>query len=111
MVPDKLVDSAAAPHPSGDSPGYADSAIEQALLDAIPASVAHIDGGGRIVAVNQRWAASAGGNCLIPAGSGVGSDYLALCEGMPAGEAALYLREILAGSREGGSFVYPSDSP
>ncbi|WP_428825864.1 EAL domain-containing protein [Azonexus sp. IMCC34842] len=111
MVPDKLVDSAAAPHPSGDSPGHADSAIEQALLDAIPASVAHIDGGGRIVAVNQRWAASASGNCLIPAGSVPGSDYLALCEGMPAGEAALYLRETLAGSRESGSFAYPSDGP
>lgn len=112
MVPGKMVESAGGANAAAGASGHAQLAVERALLDALPASAVHIDAGGRIVAMNQVWEATATEHCLASADTAVGADYLLACEALAANqvpaaaEAAVFLREILAGTRDDASFVY-----
>ncbi len=75
--------------------------IPTAILNAMPAHLALLDGSGVIVAVNQAWRSFAAGSAVEPGGSGVGENYLAVCEA-GAGEAravAAGIRRVLAGEQ------------
>jgi PAS domain S-box-containing protein len=72
-----------------------------------------IDGGGRIRAVNRAWSQAAAEHSLRDA---VGTSYLAVCDAAAeldpsAGQVAAGLREVLAGSRNSFSCVYPCHAP
>ena len=81
------------------------------MLDAIPGGAALIDGAGLIAATNNGWTAIWTSAEIPP--YGIGSDYLAICrnlhpEGFAAhGDAASWLGEILAGTRQAVSFSHP----
>jgi len=52
-----------------------DAVKQAAILDALPAHVALLDGQGRIVSVNQQWRRSYGSNAVVGVGCAVGSNY------------------------------------
>ena len=90
--------SAAAPPP----PTSAGSDLWRATINALPVSIAVLDGSGTIVAVNAQWAASDG----VPAASGasVGSNYLAACDAAGESErAAASAREAIHSVLSGAS--------
>lgn len=88
----------------------------QALLDAIPANVALIDASGYVLMVNKAWDKFAtmnnGGQACR-----VGASYLDACANLPPEDGAVSceantrLREILAGTEDAATFVYPCHSP
>jgi diguanylate cyclase (GGDEF)-like protein/PAS domain S-box-containing protein len=74
-------------------------AVKQAaILDALPAHVALLDGQGRIVSVNLQWRRSSGRNAVVGLGCGVGSSYAEACIDTPGIEPA-EARRIAAGVR------------
>jgi diguanylate cyclase (GGDEF)-like protein/PAS domain S-box-containing protein len=74
-------------------------AVKQAaILDALPAHVALLDGQGRIVSVNLQWRRSSGTNAVVGLGCGVGSSYPEACDGSPGIEPS-EARRIGAGVR------------
>lgn len=87
------------------------AAVQCSVLDALPGCVALLDAQGVVVAVNEAWHLFAGG-CGALAGSAVGSDYLDACAAFDvaapesAGEAATFVRGVLAGERPEAEFVY-----
>jgi PAS domain S-box-containing protein len=88
------------------------SSFWQATLDSLPDAVAVVNQFGDIVAVNQAWldfGAQNGGT-----GSSLGANYLHVCDAADddaAGSVAEALREVLAGTRERFSLVYPCHAP
>jgi PAS domain S-box-containing protein len=84
----------------------------QATLDSLNAHIAVLDDHGTIVAVNQSWrrfAANEGSHTDY-----IGASYVAVCEAAAdplATEAALALKEILAGTRAEYVLEYPCHSP
>jgi diguanylate cyclase (GGDEF)-like protein/PAS domain S-box-containing protein len=92
-------------------------AVKQAaILDALPAHVALLDGQGRIVSVNLQWRQSSGTNPLVGLGCGVGSNYPEACNGMPgieradAHRMAEGVRSVLEGQVRSFSTEYPWSS-
>ncbi len=89
----------------------------QALLEALPAQAALLDGQGRIIAVNSRWRGFAAANLLSPAQAGAGPNYLAVCDsvrGRDAEEAssvAQGIRQVLAGELPLFTLDYPCHAP
>lgn len=89
----------------------------EALLDAIPDAAAVLDSAGVIVAVNVAWRRFAADNGGVPASTGVGVDYLAVCERSAAAgceDAAVVadgLRAVLGGATVESDLVYPCPSP
>jgi PAS domain S-box-containing protein len=92
--------------------------VTRRILDSLPAHIALLDGAGNIVQVNSAWErfARANGDPAF-ARSGVGSNYLAVCEkaAHEGDELALQvqdgLRRLLDGSLRKFSIEYPCHSP
>jgi diguanylate cyclase (GGDEF)-like protein/PAS domain S-box-containing protein len=89
-------------------------AVKQAaILDALPARVALLDGQGRIVSVNLQWRRSSGSNAVVGLGYGVGSNYAESCNGAPGIESseaqriAAGVRSVLGGELKSFSIEYP----
>ena len=89
-------------------------AVKQAaILDALPAHVALLDGQGRIVSVNLQWRRSSGTNAIAGLGCGVGSSYPEACDGTPgiepseARRIAAGVRSVLEGHLKIFSIEYP----
>lgn len=86
-------------------------------LDALSAEVALLDGSGRIVAVNRAWRDFARLNGFQCEDAGVGTNYLAICDGAEgsaeteAHTIAAGLRAVLAGQQSATYVEYPCDSP
>lgn len=61
-------------------PAIGEATALDAVLDAIPANIAILNGDGNIVRVNQAWIAFAGENGVSPESVAVGVNYLAACD-------------------------------
>ncbi len=88
------------------------------ILDSLPAHILVLDKAGVIVAVNQAWQNFARENCAIEqiAATGIGQNYLKVCETSAAFEEATEnvvkkLRAILSGELQEFSVEYPCHSP
>jgi diguanylate cyclase (GGDEF)-like protein/PAS domain S-box-containing protein len=89
-------------------------AVKQAaILDALPARVALLDGQGRIVSVNLQWRRSSGANAVVGLGYEVGSNYPDSCNATPgidlseARRIAGGVRSVLEGELKSFSIEYP----
>lgn len=92
-------------------------ATRQALINALPAHIALLDGDGNILDVNDRWRQFGHENRYPHADYGVGRDYLAICEAA-TGDAAADglqardgLRAVLTGERDTFALEYACHSP
>lgn len=89
----------------------------RAMVNAVPAQVALLDGAGVIVAVNAAWRRYASVHALHQPDFLIGHDYLALCEGATgdgAGDAALAaagIRAVFEGRQPEFKLEYPCHSP
>jgi diguanylate cyclase (GGDEF)-like protein len=93
-----------------------DSALAGAVLDAVPDATAVLDQRGTIIAGNHAWRMFALDNGGTPAATGVGVNYLQVCERArsgcaEAGQVADQLRSILDGERVDAEVQYPCPSP
>jgi PAS domain S-box-containing protein len=94
-----------------------ESAKQAAILNALPAQIALLDGKGVIVSVNESWREFATANVLQDPGFGVGQNYVEICErviGDCSGEAhaaANGIRQVLQGDESEFSLEYPCHSP
>ena len=94
-----------------------DGALQAAMLDALPAHVALIDGHGWIVSVNEAWRQFANANVPHGPGHGIGVNLLDTCErasgeqSAQAHRVAAGIRAVLAGVEAGYSIEYPCHSP
>jgi PAS domain S-box-containing protein len=85
---------------------------QAAILDALPACVALVDGRGDIVSVNAGWRGFESGHALVSARNQVGTNYLDACdgesdpEGPPGRDAAAGLRAVLRGEVPSFSLEY-----
>lgn len=91
-----------------------DGALQVAILDALPATIALLNREGVLVAVNQAWRDFAHLNGLAPAyHHGIGSNYLEICERAclaPEGNSAAVaagIRAVLSGASRHFSIEYP----
>ena len=90
----------------------------RAILDSLPAHIAVLDKNGTIVEVNRAWNHFAAANCVEGkvASTGIGQNYLRVCENSDAFEEDTKkvldnLKAILNGERKEFSFEYPCHSP
>lgn len=94
-----------------------DAEKQAAIVNALPAHVALIDGNGTIVSVNDAWRRFADANGWQDVGYGVGSNYLDACSavaGCTSAEAtavATGLRGVLSGAIKHYSMEYACHSP
>jgi diguanylate cyclase (GGDEF)-like protein len=92
------------------------TALHSLLLDSLEEQIAVIDPEGFIVYVNRTWTAFGVENGLSTSCSGIGNNYLAVCNTAGssgdslAGEAAQGIRDVLTGRRESFHFEYPCHS-
>ena len=90
---------------------------QEAILNALPANLALLDGRGVIVSVNNAWRDFGIANDLRAPGLGVGLDYAAVCERATGDEAemgavaARGIRDVIAGAVANFSVEYPCHSP
>jgi diguanylate cyclase (GGDEF)-like protein len=96
-------------------PGIDDFAVS--VLNALPDSTAVLDSSGTIIGVNHTWRLFAADNGGVPAETGVGVNYLDVCDRSAAagcadaGIAAAGLRGVLAGDLAQSEWEYPCPSP
>ena len=96
--------------------GHREADNQAAILDALRAHTALLDPQGFIVSVNETWRQFADANVLQSPHSGIGLNYLAICDeakGADSSEAcaaAEGIRSVLAGARRF-SLEYPCHSP
>ena len=89
----------------------------QLILDALSAHIAVLDRSGRIIAVNQAWSQFAVDNDGLPERTGVGTNYLSICEQArgehsdEAGAALSGLSAVLEGRLPEFRLEYPCHSP
>jgi PAS domain S-box-containing protein len=86
----------------------------QATVDSLPDNIAVLDEQGVIVAVNSAWAAFEKDEETTGTSTGVGANYLAVCDAsnLPENRAAAQgIREVMSGQRELFSQEYPCHSP
>ena len=90
----------------------------RAILDSLSAHIAVLDRNGNVVAVNEAWQNFASENCFEEqvTGTGVGQNYLTICERAGTFEEetkkiAENLRALLKGEKPGFSFEYPCHAP
>uniref|UniRef100_UPI0037513C3C response regulator n=1 Tax=Polaromonas sp. TaxID=1869339 RepID=UPI0037513C3C len=94
-----------------------EAAKQMAILDALPAHIALLDGDGLITAVNEAWRQFSRGNALDLPGDGVGVSYLGTCinsrekDCTGAGRATDGVRSVLNGDADQFSLEYPCHSP
>jgi PAS domain S-box-containing protein len=90
---------------------------QAAILNALSAQVALIDENGLILAVNESWRSLATANMLQGPDSGVGQNYLDVCERLhgdhseEAQAAAIGIRRVLRGEAREFAIEYPCHSP
>ena len=88
-----------------------------AILNALPAHIALVDGAGTVVSVNEGWRRFAEENGLRGPPYGIGLNYLTICDqasgddSTSAQQAALTIRAVLAGGAQSVRIEYPCDSP
>lgn len=93
------------------------TALHSLLLDSLEEQIAVIDLEGFIVYVNRAWTAFGIENGLSSSFTGIGNNYLAVCNTSGssgdslAGEAAQGIRDVLTGKRDSFHFEYPCHSP
>ena len=93
------------------------AAKESAILDALPANIALLDAGGRIISVNESWRRFAIENSLNLEGHGIGLNYLDVCaaaQSTDAPEARKVtdgIRSVLSRAAEEFSLEYACNSP
>jgi PAS domain S-box-containing protein len=93
-----------------------EAAKQAAILNALPAHIAMLDGEGRVVTVNESWQRFASANALQSPQQGIGLNYLAICDGVSgdgaadAQHAAAGIRAVLAGAANTFSLEYPCQS-
>ena len=94
-----------------------EAARQAAILDALPMHIALLDSKGKIIVVNQAWRQFASENLLQSPDSGIGLNYLEICEAT-CGEEASAVQQVAEGIRlalkSGGnnfSTEYPCHSP
>ncbi len=102
-------------HRAGDGLGEPPGA--QQILDALSAHIAVLDQSGRIIAVNQAWSQFAADNDGVPEQTGVGVNYLEVCQqasGKECEDATATLaglKSVLDGSQHEFRLEYPCHSP
>ncbi len=89
---------------------------QTALLNALPAHIALLDARGKIIDANEAWRHFGASHGMVDPDSGVGSNYLELCDAAPADvveahETAAGIRAILAGEADSLSLEYPCHEP
>jgi diguanylate cyclase (GGDEF)-like protein/PAS domain S-box-containing protein len=90
---------------------------QAAILDALPASIALLDGRGCIVSVNEAWLNLACVNALSGPAFSVGLNYLDVCDAATGGgagdalKAAAGIRSVLTGATRHFSFEYFCGAP
>lgn len=88
-----------------------------AMLDAVPANIAVMDGNGVILRVNLAWRTFGDANDLQAPGHAVGANYLEVCDqaaalgDRDAAVVAQMLREVIAEERDEAEFEYECSSP
>jgi diguanylate cyclase (GGDEF)-like protein/PAS domain S-box-containing protein len=93
-----------------------EAARQSAILNALPAHIALLDGHGVVISVNQSWREFAAANAFVGPACGVGLNYLDVCEGargndqLQARQAAAGIRSVLEGVAGSFSLEYPCDS-
>lgn len=93
------------------------TALHSLVLDSLEEQIAVIDRDGTIIYVNRAWTTFGIENGLASKSSGVGSNYLKVCNASGtsgdslAGEAEQGLRDVLSGKRASFYFEYPCHSP
>lgn len=90
--------------------------FSRVLLDTVNSHIVVLDGAGQIIFANEAWHAYARDNHADPQVTGVGANYLAVCEAAvfaspEAAEATRLLREVMAGQRLEGVCEYPCPTP
>ena len=91
--------------------------MQMAILNALPAQIALIDGSGVILSVNDAWRRFASANAILNSDFFVGQNYLEVCEravgdcSSEAREAAVGIRRVLQGEIKEFSLEYPCHSP
>ncbi len=106
------------PHPRSTThtSEIADSRFDQAILDALPAHIALLDGSGNIVAVNKRWEQFGFDNDCV-SGAAVGDNYFAASIDAAsdgdehAAKAIDGIRSVLSNAEERFSLEYPCHPP
>lgn len=94
-----------------------DSAKQAAILNALPARIALLDGEGVIVSVNEAWKRPPRTHVLQGPGYGTGLDYLWMCDSawgdnaFEAHQVARGIRSVLAGEAKSFSMEYAAHSP
>jgi signal transduction histidine kinase len=89
----------------------------QKILDTLGAHIAVLDRSGRIIAVNRAWSQFALDNDGLPEQTGVGTNYLHVCERAKghdtedAGKSFAGLQAVLDGSQPEFRLEYPCHSP
>lgn len=91
----------------------ADPRFLQAALDALSAHLALLSADGTILAVNEAWRAFGRANGYDPPGGGVGTNYLAACDGGdPDGrQVAAAIRRAATGEAAPFEWQYPCHTP
>jgi diguanylate cyclase (GGDEF)-like protein/PAS domain S-box-containing protein len=90
---------------------------QAAILNALPAYIAVLDGEGRVMSVNDMWGRLTPGNPLHGPAYAVGSNYLQLCglhrgpDAVDAHAAAAGIRSVLGGVKKSFSMEYPCVLP
>jgi diguanylate cyclase (GGDEF)-like protein len=96
-------------------PGIDDFAAS--VLNALPDATAVLDMSGTIIGVNHTWRTFAVDNGGVPSETGVGVNYLEVCDRaaaagcVDAGVAAVGMRAVLAGDLAQSEWEYPCPSP
>jgi PAS domain S-box-containing protein len=98
------------------APGVETEALLRSTLDSLSAHVAVLDAAGTIIAVNKAWRSFARRSGYVGDDDGVGTNYLAVCEGSApfskdAAATAKALRDILKGRRSEFRMEYPCTGP
>ncbi len=98
------------------APGVETEALLRSTLDSLSAHVAVLDATGTIIAVNKAWRLFAQQSGYRGDDDGVGTNYLAICEGgaavsRDAATTAIALRDILKGRRSEFRMEYPCIGP
>ena len=113
----KLTPEPLLPRPVQEDSPDSDGIYREAILDAMPASIALIDRAGKIVSVNRSWMQFGAANGSRSGTCEVGSNYLAVCDqargpsGDEAAAAAQGIRSVLAGDQASFLLEYPGHSP
>src|SRR4051794_16210300 len=112
-----VANPAAKPPNNGEQNRFRGKEFFQKTLDSLLLSIAILEEGGTIIAVNALWNTFARENGLEEARCGPGANYLLVCDratGDNAEEASLVaggIRDVIAGRRPDFYLEYPCHSP